>query len=198
MTRFARARVAATLDLDEARKGSGRLSDLDIRLGVHPADNLEVVVGLGIDPGPWNLREAALGLSLFEAAPPDTRVPDKDFRRPNGLSLSYRHTRANPLSPLADHADLDLFADCPADPRCLERRPLDAVQASGVLRVADRLLLLYDGNYDGASGRLMRNEIGVKYLSRCRCWTVAAFVDLQTDPHRTLLSVKFNLLGLGS
>ena len=198
VTRFARARVAASLDLDKARKGSGRLSDLDIGLGVHPADNVDVVVGLGIDPGPWNLREAALGLSLFEAAPPDTRVPDRDFRRPNGLSLSYRHIRANPLSPLADHANLDLLADCPADPRCLERGPLDAVQASGVLRVADRLLLLYDGNYDGASGHLTRNEIGVKYLSRCRCWTVAAFVDLQTNPDRTLLSVKFNLLGLGS
>ena len=198
VTRFAQARVAASLDLDKARKGSGRLSDLDIGLGVHPADNLDVVVGLGIDPGPWNLREAALGLSLFEAAPADTRAPDRDFRRPNGLSLSYRHIRANPLSPLADHANLDLLADCPADPQCLERGPLDAVQASGVLRVADRLLLLYDGNYDGASGRLTRNEIGVKYLSRCRCWTVAAFVDMRTDPDRTLLSVKFNLLGLGS
>lgn len=198
VTRFAQARVAASLDLDKARRGSGRLSDLDIDLGVHPADNMDVVVGLGVDPGPWNLREAALGFSLFEAAPPDTRVPDRDFRRPNGLSLTYRHIRANPLSPLADHANLDLLADCPADPRCLERGPLDAVQASGVLRVADRLLLLYDGNYDGASGRLTRNEIGVKYLSRCRCWTVAAFVDLQTDPDRTLLSVKFNLLSPGS
>ncbi len=198
VTRVARARVAASLDLDKARKGSGRLSDLDIGLGVHPADNVDVVVGLGIDPGPWNLREAALGFSLFEAAPPDIRVPDRDFRRPNGLSLSYRHIRANPLSPLADHANLDLLSDCPTDPRCLERGPLDAVHASAVLRVADRLLLLYDGNYDGASGRLTRNEIGMKYLSRCRCWTVAAFVDLQTNPDRTLLSVKFNLLGLGS
>lgn len=198
VTRFARARVAASLDLDKAREGSGRLTDLEFGLGVHPAENLDVVVGLGIDPGPWNLREAVLGFSLFEAAPADTQAPDRDFRRPNGLSLSYRHVRANPLSPLADHANLDLLADCPADPRCLERGPLDAVQASAVLRVADRLLLLYDGNYDGASGRMTRNEIGVKYLSRCRCWTIAAFVDLQTNPDRTLLSVKFNLLGLGS
>ncbi len=198
VTRFARARVAATLDLDRARKGESRLADVDIGLGVNPADNLGVVVGLGIDPGPWNLREAALGLSLFDAAPPDTAVPDSDFRRPNGFSLSYRHIRANPLSALADHADLDLLTDCPEDPRCLPERPLDAVRASGVLRVADRLLLLYDGNYDGASGRLTRNEVGIKYLSRCRCWTVAAFVDVRTDPNRTLLSVKFNLLGLGS
>ena len=72
------------------------------------------------------------------------------------------------------------------------------MQASGLLRVTDRLLLLYDGNYDGASGRLTRNRVGMKYLSRCRCWTVGASVDIRTNPDRTLLAVKFNLLGLGS
>ena len=75
---------------------------------------------------------------------------------------------------------------------------LDAVQASGLLRLTERVLLLYDGSYDAASGRLTRNQVGIKYLSRCRCWTFAAFVDTQTNPDRTLLSVKFNLLGLGS
>ena len=97
-----------------------------------------------------------------------------------------------------DHANLHLLPDCPGDPRCVQRETLDAVQASGLLRLTDRLLLLYDGSYDGASGRLTRNQVGIKYLSRCRCWTFAAFVDTQTNPDRTLLSVKFNLLGLGS
>ena len=196
--RLAQARVAASLDLDRARKGGDVVSDLEFGAGVNPADNLDITVGLGIDPGPWTLREAAVGFSLFNAAPAETRVPDRDFRRPSGLSLSYRHVRANPLSPLSEHANLDLAADCPEDPRCLQQRPLDALQANGRLRVADRLLLLYDGNYDGASGRLTRNQVGVKYLSRCRCWTVGAFVDMRTNPDRTLLAIKFNLLGLGS
>ena len=198
VTRFARARIAGSFDLDRAREGGDGLSNVDIGLGLNPADHLDVAVDLGFDPGPWNLREAALGFVLFEAEPPEPNAPDRDFRRPNGLSLRYRHIRANPLSPLADHANLHLLPDCPGDPRCVQRETLDAVQASGLLRMTDRLLLLYDGSYDGASGRLTRNQVGIKYLSQCRCWTFAAFVDLQTNPDRTLLSVKFNLLGLGS
>ena len=198
VSRFARARVAAGFDLDQARTGGDGLSGVAFGLGLNPADNLDVAADLIIDPGPWNLREAALGFSLFDAAPRETGVTDEDFRRPDGVSLSYRHIRANPLLALADHANLDLLADCPGDPRCLQRGPLDGVQASGLLRVTDRLLLLYDGNYDGASGRLTRNRVGMKYLSRCRCWTVGASVDIRTNPDRTLLAVKFNLLGLGS
>ena len=198
VARFARVRIAGSFDLDRAREGGDGLSNVDIGLGLNPADNLDVAVDLGIDPGPWNLREAALGFVLFEAEPPETSVPDRDFRRPNGFSLRYRHIRANPLSPLADHANLHLLPDCPGDPRCVQRETLDAVQASGLLRMTDRVLLLYDGSYDAASGRLTRNQVGIKYLSRCRCWTFAAFVDTQTNPDRTLLSVKFNLLGLGS
>lgn len=198
VARFARARVAASLDLDEARKGGDGLSDVELGLRLDPADNFDVVADLGIDPGPWNLREAALGFGLFDAEPPETSAPDRDFRRPNGFALRYRHVRANPLSPLAHHANLHLLPDCPGDPRCLQWEPLDGVHATGLLRIGDRLLLLYDGSYDGASGRLTRNQVGFKYLSRCRCWTVATFVDVQTNPDRTLLSVKFSLLGLGS
>ncbi len=194
----AQARVAASLDLDRARKEEeDTLSDLEVELGLHPADHLDIAVRLGVDPGPWSLREAAAEFTFSDAASPRSRVPDSDFRRPNGLSLSYRHIRANPLSPLWQDANLDLLADCPGDPRCLPRENLDAVQASALLRLSDRLLLLYDGNYDGASGRLTRNQVGLKYLSRCRCWSVATFVDMRTDPDRTLLAVKFNLLGPG-
>ncbi len=198
VARFAHARFAGSFDLDRARRGEDGLSNVDIGLGLSPTDNFDAVVGLGIDPGPWNIREASLGFGLFDAEPPETTAPDADFRRPNGFSLHYRHIRANPLSPLADHANLHLLPDCPGDPRCVQRGPLEGVHASGLLRIGDRLLLLYDGSYDGASGRLTRNQVGIKYLSRCRCWTFAAFVDMRTNPDRTLLSVKFNLPGLGS
>ncbi len=195
---FARARVAASFDIDRTRGGEDGLSDLSVGVGVNPADNLDVAVSLGIDPGPWNLRQAALGFSLVDDAPPDTNVGDGDFRRPNGVSVSYRHVRANPLSPLARHANLLLLADCPGDPRCLQGEALDVVQADALFRVTDRLLLLYDGSYDAASGRLTRNQAGVKYLSRCKCWTLALSVDSRANPDRTLLAVKFKLLGLGS
>ena len=195
---FARARVAASFDIDRTRDGDDGLSDLSVGVGLNPADNLDVAVDLGIDPGPWNLRQAALGFSLLADAPPEANVGDGDFRRPNGISVSYRHLRASPLSPLAHHANLLLLADCPGDPRCLQGEALDGVQADALFRVTDRLLLLYDGNYDAASGRLTRNQVGVKYLSRCRCWTLALSVDSRANPDRTLLAVKFNLLGLGS
>lgn len=195
---FANARVAASFDIDQARGAGSGFSDVEIGLGLNPADNLEVVAGLGIDPGPWNLRQAAVGFSLFDDTLPETRTLDRDFRRPNGVSLSYRHIRANPLSPLAEHADLDFLADCPGDPRCVQRRPLDGVQASARWRVTDHLLLVYDGSYDGASGRLTENRAGIKYLSQCRCWTLAVSVDRRINPDRTLLAVEFNLLGLGS
>ena len=195
---FARARVAASFDIDRTRAGEDGLSDLSVGVGVNPADNLDVAVGLGIDPGPWKLRQAALGFSLLGTAPPDTNAGDGDFRRANGISVSYRHVRANPLSPLARHANLLLLADCPGDPRCLQGEALDVVQADALFRVTDRLLLLYDGSYDAASGRLTRNQAGVKYLSRCKCWTLALTVDSRSNPDRTLLAVKFKLLGLGS
>ena len=196
---FARARVAASFDIDRARRReAGRLSEMGIGLGLNPSDKLDVAIDMSIDPGPWSFRHAALGFTLSGRAVPDPKVGDRDFRRPNSFSLSYRHIRENPLAPLANHANLDLFKDCPGDPRCAGRGPLDGVQANALLHLTDRLLFLYDGNYDGASGRLTGNQVGLKYLSRCRCWTLALFLDRQVNPDRTLLSFKFNLLGLGS
>ena len=79
VSRFARARVAAGFDLDQARTGGDGLSGVAFGLGLNPADNLDVAADLIIDPGPWNLREAALGFSLFDAAPRETGGPRRGF-----------------------------------------------------------------------------------------------------------------------
>ena len=195
---FARAFVTASLDLDKTRAGEDGLSDVGFGLRLDPANRLYASLDLGMDPGPWNLRRAAFEVSLSDAASVETRLRDRDFQRPSSVSLGYRFVRANVLSPLAHHANLDLLADCPEDPRCIPRDPLNGVHAGAVLRATDRVLLLYDGNYDGASGRWERNELGFKYLSECECWTLTLSVEQRTKPDRTSIGFKFDFLGLGT
>jgi len=195
---FGRAFVTASLDIDKARAGEDGLSEVGLGLSLDPVSRLHASLDLGMEPGPWNLRRAALEFSLSDAAPVETSVPDRDFRRPSSLSLGYRFIRANALSPLAHHANLDLLADCPGDPRCTPRDSLNGVHAGAVLRATDRMLLLYDGNYDGAEGRWDGNELGIKYLSGCECWTLTLSVEQRTNPDRTSIGFKFDLLGLGT
>lgn len=195
---FARASVTASLDIDKARAGEDILADLGFGLRLDPVERLFASLDLGVEPGPWNLRRAALEISFAGAAPAETRVPDRDFRRPSSVSLGYRFIRAHVLSPLAYQPNLDLAQDCPEDPRCMPRDPVNGVHAGAVLRVTDRVLLLYDGNYDGAAGRWGRNELGIKYLSECECWTLTLSVEQRINPDRTSIGFKFEFLGLGT
>ncbi len=198
MRQLAVARVATNFDIDRSREGRDDLSDVDVDVRFSPARNLDVDAAAGLDPGPWNLQQAALGFSVSAAAPIETGVADRDFARPNRLSLRYLHIRENPLAPLAGDANLNPAADCPGDSRCEQRDPLNGLQADALLRLTDQILWLYDGSYDGEAGRMTRNRGSIKYLSECECWTFAVSVDRHTNPDRTLYSVKFNLLGLGS
>ncbi len=195
---FARASVTASLDVDKARAGEDGLADVGFGVRLDPVERLYASLEMGMEPGPWNLRRAALEVSLSDVAPVETRVSDRDFQRPSSVSLGYRFIRANVLSPLARHADLDLLADCPSDPRCMPRDALNGFHAGAVLRATDRMLLLYDGNYDGAAGRWAQNELGIKYLSECRCWTLTLSVEQRTNPDRTSVGFKFDFLGLGT
>ena len=195
---FARARLGASLDLDRSRRGSDGLSDVEMGLRLNPARNLDVAAGVAMDPGPWTLQQAALGFSLSGRAPIETKAPDRDFGRPDSVSLRYRYIRANPLSPLAQHANPGLAADCAGDPDCARREPMNGIETNLRFRMTDRVLVLYDGSYDGAAGRMGANRAGVKYLSKCECWTVTVSIDRQINPDRTAFRVKFNLLGLGS
>ena len=195
---FARARLGASFDLDRSRRGSDGLSDVEMALRFSPAHNLDVDAGVAMDPGPWTLQQAALGFTVSGPAPVETKVPDRDFGRPDSFSLRYRFIRENPLSPHAQHTDPDLVAECAADPDCARREAMNGVETNLSLRMSERVLLLYDGSYDGAEGRMGTNRAGVKYLSECDCWTVTLSVDRQINPDRTVFGVKFNLLGLGS
>ena len=195
---FARARVGVSFDFDQSRKGSDGLSDIDMGLRLDPTPNIGIDAALGMDPGPWNLQQAALGFSLSGDPSIGTRKSDKDFGRPDSLSLTYRYIRENPLSQLAQYANLVTGEDCPGAGECPRREPLNGIEANVLFHVTDHVLLLYDGGYDGATGRMGTNRGAVKYLSKCQCWTATASVDRQINPHRTVFALKFNLLGLGS
>ncbi len=195
---FARASVTASVDVDQARAGEDGLADVGVGLRLDPVERLYASLDLGMEPGPWNLRRAALEVSLSDDAPVGTRVPDRDFQQPSRVSLGYRFIRANVLAPLARHADPELPADCPADPRCILRDPLNGLYAGAVLRATDRMLLLYDGDYDGAAGRWGQHELGIKYLSGCECWTLTLSVEQRSNPDRTSIGFKFDFLGLGT
>ena len=196
--RFARARLATSFDLDRSRRGSDGLSDVDLDLRLNLARNLDVDAGVGMDPGPWTLRQAAIGFSLLGRAAVETKALDRDFGRPDSVSLRYRYIRENPLSPLARHANAAPASACAGDAECARQEALNGVEANLLLRMTDHVVLLYDGSYDGAGGRMGMNRAGVKYLSKCDCWTVTMSVDRQINPDRTVFRVKFNLLGLGS
>ncbi len=195
-TPFARASVTATLDVDKTRAGENGLSEVGFGVRLDPVDHLYASLDLGMEPGPGNVRRAALAISLSDAAPVETQAPDRDFRQPSRVSLGYRFIRANVLSPFAYHANLDLLADCPADPRCNPRDALNGVHASAVLRATERMLFIYEGNYD--TGGWDKNRLGIKYLSRCQCWTLTLSLEQRTNPNRTSIGFKFDLLGLGS
>jgi len=169
-----RFKMALSLDLDRARKGSDSLSDLDMSARLTPLDWFIMGANLGLDPGRWDVNQAAIGFSVSDPRPIVTRVPDRDFSLPSQLSVSYRYIRRNSLSPLTEDANLNLLSECnesPPDPQCAERDAVNQVRINGLLRLTDRLLVVYDANFDGVSGRFTDNRGGIKYLSSCECWT---------------------------
>lgn len=196
-----RFKMALSFDIDKARSGSDSLSDLDMSARLTPMDWFIMGANLGLDPGSWEVSQAAVGFSVADPRPLSTRVADRDFRRPSQLSVSYRYIRRNFLSPLTTDANLELLTDCsgsPPDPQCAERDAVNQVRVNALFRLTDHLLVLYDSSFDGVTGRFTNNSGGFKYLSKCECWTFTFTVNKLVNPSRTNVNVRFDLLGLGA
>ncbi|MFQ5542688.1 MAG: LPS assembly protein LptD, partial [Candidatus Binatia bacterium] len=88
-----RLRLALSYDIDKERNGGDSLSDLDMNLRLTPVDYFTLRVDTGLNPGPWQLTQAAVGFLLSDPRPLDRRVLDRDFRRPNQLGVIYRFIR---------------------------------------------------------------------------------------------------------
>jgi LPS-assembly protein len=196
-----RLRLALSYDIDKERNGGDSLSDLDMNLRLTPVDYFTLRVDTGLNPGPWQLTQAAVGFLLSDPRPLGRRVLDRDFRRPNQLGVIYRFIREDFLAPLAENANLLLpEAVCPPgslNPLC-DQDILEQVTASTLYHLTDHLLLLYDSNYDAREGRFTSNRAGIKILSQCECWSIGFSVNHTRNPDRTSFKFGFNLLGLGS
>lgn len=205
-----RLRLALSYDIDKERNGGDSLSDLDMNLRLTPIDYFTLRFDTGLNPGPWQLSQAAVGFLLSDPRPLDRRVLDRDFKRPNQLGVIYRFIREDFLAPLAEDANLvspvpGLPAVCPPppgifDPRCGSggKNILKQVSIRSLYHLTDHLLLLYNSNYDARERRFISNRGGIKILSQCECWSIGFSVNHTRNPDRTSFKFGFNLLGLGS
>jgi hypothetical protein len=199
-----RFRLALSYDIDRERHGGDTLSDVDFNLRLTPVDYASFGLDMGLDPGPWNLTQAAAVFSLSDPSPITRRVLDADFMQPNSITMSFRFLRRGPNSLLAENAniDLDIAPVCPnpLDPRCtgFDKNALGEIGWKLFYRVTDHLLFFFDSDYNARDSRFNSNEGSVKILSQCECWTVALTVGRKTNPSKTSFSFQFNLLGLGT
>lgn len=187
-------RLALSYDVDRERKGGDTLSDLDVNLRVNPWDYLSLGFDTGLNPGPWQVTQAAVVMALRDPRPVTRRVLDRDFMRPNHLDVSYRFIRRDFLAELAENANLTTLSD----ERLIRRNVLGELGVRALFHLTDHVLLTYDSSYNARDGRSTSNQGGIKLLSRCECWTVSFSVNQSTNPDRTSFKFDFNLLGLSS
>jgi len=189
-----RLRLALSYDIDRERKGGDSLSDLDMNFRLTPLDYLALGFDTGLNPGPWQMSQAAAVFSLLDPRPLTHRVLDRDFMRPNQLDLSYRFIRRDSLAELADNANLTTLSD----ERLLHRNIVGALGINTLFHLTDRVLLLYNTTYNARDGRFTSNRGGIKLLSQCECWTLSFTLKRSTNPDKTSFKFSFDLLGLSS
>lgn len=191
---MARLGLALSYDIDKERKRGDSLSDLDIDLRLTPADYLTLDAFTGLNPGPWQFSQAGAQLSLIDPRPLMHRVLDRDFNKPNALSVGYRFIRRDLLAPLAENANLTTLPD----ERLSSRNVVEELGVHSLVHLSDHFLLLYDSSYDAREGRFTGNRGGIKFLSLCECWTASFTVNRTTNPDKMSFKFGFSLLGLGS
>jgi LPS-assembly protein len=207
---LAQWRVALGYDLDKERKGGDSLTDLDMNLGINPANYLSISFDGGFDPGPWDVTQARARLTLRDPRPILRRSLDADFNRPNAFSFSYSFLRNSPNAIFADDANIDFdraptAAYCAAhklDPRCsgapYRRDVVGNLGANLFLHLADRALLSLNGIYSVRDSRFQGIRAATKLLSSCECWSVTLGIQRSINPSKTSFNFDFNLLGAGS
>ncbi|MCZ6623100.1 MAG: LPS assembly protein LptD [Deltaproteobacteria bacterium] len=191
---MARLRLALSYDIDKERKGGDTLSDLDLNLRITPANYLTLGLDTGLNPGPWQVSQAAVLFSISDPRPLTRRVLDPDFMQPNRLDLNFRFIRRNQLAELADNANLSTLTP----EKMIHKNILKELRVRTLFHLTDHLLLLYNSNYNARDGRFTSNRGGVKILSQCECWTLSISVNRKTNPDKTSFNFDFNLLGLSS
>lgn len=187
-------RLALNYDIDRERRGGDSLSDLDLNLRATPRDYFALGFDTGLNPGPWQITQAAALFSFSDPRPLGRRVLDRDFMRPNHLDFSYRFIRRGFLAELSENANLATLSD----ERLIRKNVLSEVGVNVLFHLTDHVLLLYDSSYNARDTRFTSNRAGIKLLSQCECWTLSFSVNRKINPGKTSFRFEFNLLGLSS
>ncbi|MGH7830146.1 MAG: LPS-assembly protein LptD, partial [Candidatus Binatia bacterium] len=176
-----RLRLALSYDVDKERKRGDTLSDMDMNLRVTPADYVTLGFDTGLNPGPWQVTQAAVVLSLFDPRPITRRVADRDFMRPNYFDVSYRYIRRGFLAELADNSNLTTLTE----EKLINRDVLKELGVNTMYHLTDHHLISYGGTYNARDGEFASNEVGIKILSKCECWTLGFTVKRRSNPDKT-------------
>ncbi len=145
---------------------------------LHLAENFISRFNLGYDMGDTNLSEALVDLGWSSEAGHD-------------VGIEYRYLRDVP----------QFFESFPtSDDRFDEAEDaFDRVHQLGVFgraALTRRWALTYAGIYSFEDSIFLRNEVGVEYVSRCRCWAVR--VQVEDERQRGIdVNLRYTLIGLG-
>jgi hypothetical protein len=213
-------RLALGYDINQARKGSDSLTDLDFQLRFTPLTYFAFGFDGGLNPGPWQVTQARASFGIIDPRPL-RRVLDPDFSRPNSVSMSYKYMRQGPNGLLEENANINL--DVPAtdaycglppppplkhgtdqgpgwDPRCtgFNKPVIGQIAGDLVYHLHDQVMVSFTATYDVRDNRFPGYHTFVKYLSSCECWAATLSYRHEINPAKNSFSFDFNLLGLGA
>jgi hypothetical protein len=202
--RMASLRLALSYDIDKERKGGDSLSDLDVNLRFTPLTYIDVGLDGGIDPGPWNITQTRLSLSVTDPRPILRRTPDPDFNQPNSFGISFHYLRRGANGFLADNANVVGVPDCTApvpsslEDWCARKAAVGNINANMLYHLTDNLLFNFNSTYDARDARFLGFRVLGKFLSFCECWTATLSVRRNINPANTSFNFDFSILGLGN
>lgn len=175
-----RANLLTAIDWDFADEGLG---DLIVEARLFALGPLRTRVRGVFDPESVTVGEGDVEMSL------DQRFDDSIFRQLT-LGSSYRYLRKVP----------DFFENNRGEARNLSvGAEISQLNFFARLELTARIRLSYSTIYSlasGSQGGFIKNEAGIEYASKCRCWGVGLSASKdRRDPLR--FGVSFRFLGLG-
>ena len=145
---------------------------------LYPFDHWEVRFNSG-----WDLDESEISEALLEAAYSDEKG--------NDFQLSYRLVKQVPQFFENFRFDRERFDEFD--------QAFDEIQQVNLqLRwaFAPRWAVTYHGAFSIEQSLLLRNEIGLEYVSKCQCWAIR--LEVEDDRTRGIdFALRYRLIGLG-
>lgn len=153
-----------------ARLSESHLSDLDISGRVNPSRFLSFRFA-----GTWDTQAAEFSSTNIGVFAEDPREIDTAAGRRLGTRTSAGVAY-----------------------RLLANNVLQQVDANFVLRLTDWAGVSYATRYNVPASRFLENYFGLRFVSRCDCWSVDLALSNRTNPNETEARLQLTLVGLSS